>query len=440
MTLKVDVETVDALRRRLAVEVPAEAVSAELDKTFSELARSARVPGFRRGRAPRHVMERLFGDRVRVEVFERLIHASYAEAIATQHLPAVGHPEIVTEQAQPGAALRYSATVEVRPEVVVDQYLGLEGDRPEIVVNETDIDAVVERLRQSHAQLHPIIDRTTIQFGDVVSLGYEARVAGRLAGRAESRDVEIGRNGFPPEFDAKLLGAEVGSEHEFDVAYTEDHATAELAGTTVHFRVQVRGLSCKELPAVDDEFAKDHGECATVAELRQRIQQRLEADAARQADEVLRRALLTKLAERHDVPVPRALVERRTEALMEDVWQQWQQQRRRPKNEAAARERLREELEPRAREQVKLSLLLDAVAQLEHMTVSDAEVQSQIDTMVEQSGSAAEQVRALYQDPAARHQLQISMLQSRAVDVIVHGARVRHVRATAQIADAVENG
>src|ERR1700687_1087134 len=155
MTLKVDVETVDPVRRRLAVEVPAEEVSIELEKAYADLGRAAKVPGFRPGRVPRGVLERMFGDRVRAEVFGKLIQQSYSEAVEGQQLPVVGQPEIVTEQAQPGAALRYSATVEVKPEVVVDNYTGLEVERPLAPITDADVDASLERLRQSLAQLHP---------------------------------------------------------------------------------------------------------------------------------------------------------------------------------------------------------------------------------------------------------------------------------------------
>ena len=165
MTFKVDVETVDALRRRLAVEVSAEEVQTEIEKAYAELGRAAKVPGFRPGRVPRHVMERMFGDRVRADVFGKLIQRSYAEVIEQQQIAVVGQPEIVTEQAEAGAPLRYRATVEVKPEVVADHYAGLEAERPLVPVSDADVEATLERLRQSLAQLQPITDRADAQLG-----------------------------------------------------------------------------------------------------------------------------------------------------------------------------------------------------------------------------------------------------------------------------------
>jgi trigger factor len=439
MAFKVDVETVDPLRRRLAVEVPAEDVSAEIEKLYAQLGRSAKVPGFRPGRVPRPVLERLFGDRVRAEVFAKLIQHSYSEVIEDRRIEAVGQPEIVTEQAQPGAALRYSATVEVKPDVTVEHYKGLVVERPLRVVTAADVDSFMERLRQSFAQLHPITTRADVHAGDVVTLDYEARVEGRLISRGEGREVEIGANGFPHGFDQQLIGQAVGADLNFALTYGLDEPTSGLAGKTVQFHVHLRALSQKELPELDDEFAKDHGECATLDELRQRVRGRLEAEAAREADEAVRRALVAQLADANTIPVPNALVQRRLEALVEDVVGDWQKQGIRPRNETEALARLRQEIEPRAREQVKVALLLEALARQERISVSDEEVDGRVAALATAAGSGAERVRALYQNEDARRQLHAQLVHVRAIDAVVARANIRTVEKTS-VADAAENG
>jgi trigger factor len=440
MTFKVDVETVDPLRRRLAVEVPAEEVSTEIEKAYATLARAAKVPGFRPGRVPRTVLERLFGDRVRADVFARLIQDSYSGALEARGIEALGQPEIVTEQAEPGAALRYSATVEVKPDLVVSDYGGLEVERPRAAVTETDVDGFLERLRHSFAQVHPVTDRSVVQPRDVVTIDYEARQDGKVLSRAESRDIEIGANSFPPEFDAHLIDATVGSELSFSVTYPAEHGAAELAGKTISFTVRVRSVSLKEVPALDDEFAKDHGECSTLEELRQRSRRQLEDEADQRADEAMRQALVTRLAERHDVPVPNALIHRRTEALMHEVMRDWKRQGIRPRSESEALEHVRAELEPRARQQVKVMLLLEAIAQHERLSVGDDEVDARISALAAAAGSAAERVRAAYQDPEARRQLHTRMLHARALDAVVQQAHITTVAGAASVAEPAENG
>jgi trigger factor len=439
MMFKVDVETVDSLRRRLAVEVPAETVSAEIDKAFSELARAAKVPGFRPGRVPRVVLERMFGDRVRVEVFGRLIQDSYAEAIEEQQIAAVGQPEIVTERSEAGAALRYRATVEVKPDVTLEGYTGLRVDRPVTPVTDEDVRATLGRLQQSLAQLRPVTDRTHIEPGDVVSLDYEARIDGRLMSRGENRDVELGANRFPAGFDDHLIGAPVGAKLDFDIPAPAGHPAPEVAGKTTHFHVNVRSISIKEIPPLDDEFAKDHGECSTLDELCRRVRQQLEEEAARRADEAVRRAVVAELMKRHDVPVPHAMLQRRTEALVEEVLHDWQRQRGRLKDDSQARAQLRKELEPRAHEQVKIALLLEALARQEAISVTDEEVEARVSALAQAAGGSAERVCALYQQPEARRQLRAQMLQSRAVDLLISRAHIRDV-ATSNIADLRETG
>lgn len=440
MDLKFDVERVDDVRRRIAVEVPASTVTVELDRAYAELARSASVPGFRRGRVPRPVLERLFGDRVRSQVFERLIQESFLQAVEEGALPMVGHPEFETDAATPGAPLRYKAILEIKPEVTVDHYRGLIVDRPTYRIDEVEIDQVLSRLRDAHARLYPIEDRTHAQIGDVVTVDYEARSGGRTIGRAAKREIELGRNGLPAEFDQSLEGAHVGSHVRFEVVYPADHSNTQLAGQTVEFHVELQSLARKELPALDDDFAKANGDSDTVMELREKIRRGLEADAASRADEVLRQRLMEKLLELNmEIPVPHSLIDRRLHALVDEVWEDWRRQRIQPRDERAARDRLHRELGPRALNEVKMSLLLDAVAREEGLSVGEEEIDAQIQRLVDQAADAGERVRSIYQRPSARQQLRAAMLHSRAIDVIRQSAQVR-AEPTEMIADAAKNG
>src|SRR6516162_9794644 len=173
---KVALETVDAVRRRLAVEVPAGEVAAEIDRAYDHLRRTARVPGFRQGHAPRAVLERLFGDQVRADVFGRLVSQSYAEALRERQIEPVGQPEIVTERAEPGEPLRYSATVEVRPTVVASGYTGLAVERPLQAIGEEEVDQFIESIRQERSRLLPIAERRTAHRGDVATVDYTAHI------------------------------------------------------------------------------------------------------------------------------------------------------------------------------------------------------------------------------------------------------------------------
>jgi trigger factor len=436
---KVALETVDAVRRRLAVEVPAGEVAAEIDRAYDHLRRTARVPGFRQGHAPRAVLERLFGDRVRADVFGRLVSESYAEALRERQIEPVGQPEIVTERAEPGEPLRYSATVEVRPTVVASGYTGLAVERPLQAIGEEEVDQFIESIRQERSRLLPIAERRTAHRGDVATVDYTAHIGPRQVGQGKNRLVEVG--GQPTAGPgAHLEGAEIGTPVNFDIEYPADHANPELAGQRVAFRVVVSALAAREVPAVDDAFAKDVADCDSVEALRRRVREQLVAAARREADTRVRAALIDRLVTSHDFDVPQAMVERRTEVLVEEVLDGLGQRRPPASREAEARTQLRAELRDRARDQVKAALVLEAVADQEHLSVDDDALDARIDALAQAAGKARERVRALYQDPTARATLRGRLLQERAIELVIERAAITDVERPSGVAGVSGNG
>lgn len=438
--MKVELETVDSVRRRLAVEVPVETVRGEIERTFDSLRRNAKVRGFRPGRVPRPVLERLFGDQVRADVFSKLIQESFADALREQQLEPVGEPEVVTEKAEPDAPLRYSVTIEVKPDVVATGYQGLEVDRRVREVTDADVDRFLNDLRESLAQSRPIADRVVAQGGDLATIDYEARIGERIAGRGEGRVVEVEAAASPLSLGAHLMDATIGVPLDFTIDYPAEHTNAELAGQSVRFHVTVKALASKELPPLDDEFAKDHGECDTLDALRERVRQQLESVAARDADGALRASLVDQLVTAHPLEVPHSMVERRTGLLVEEFLDSLGQRRPPASREAELRARLHQELHERAEHQVKAGLLLEAIARQEQLTVTDDELDVQIDRFLERAGTARERMRALYHEPAARMRLRAQLLQERALDRVVEHARVKTVPLTSSVADTLGNG
>lgn len=436
---KVALETVDAVRRRLAVEIPAGDVTAEIDRAYDQLRRKARVPGFRQGHAPRAVLERMFGDQVRADVFGRLVSESYAEAVRDQQIDPVSQPEIVTERAEPGAPLRYSATVEVRPSVVAAGYTGLVAERPLRPVSEADVDSVIERLRHEQGRLVPVTERRVAQRGDVATIDYEARIDTKVVGRGERRLVEVG--GEPNDGPgAHLEGVELDTATTFDIAYPAEHSNPELAGQRVTFRVVVTALALREIPELDDAFAARVADVQTVADLRQRVHEQLVAAAQRDADSSVRGALIARLVTSHDFDVPQAMVERRADALVEEVLDGLGPRRPPASREDEMRAQLRAELGERAREQVKAGLVLEAIAAQEALEVGDEELDARIDRLAESSGKARERVRALYQDSNARQSLRSRLLQERAIELVVSRAAITDVEQPSGVAGVSGNG
>src|SRR5881296_3240239 len=409
------VEDLTPVRKRLQVEVPAHAVQAELDRTFHEVGQRARLRGFRPGKAPRPVLERVFGEEVRRKVLGRLVEASFHRAVETHGLAVVGTPDIDAEPITPGAALRYSATVEVRPAIALGDLSGLQVVRPATRVGDEDVERTIGELRESVAQLRPVEDRAQVETGDVVRVDLTSRLEGGEPVHREGVLLEAGSGSFPLALERQLVGQSRGARLALRVPYPADHPNTGLAGKTAEFEVEV-----KELPPLDDDFARDHGKCESLAALRARVRADLEQEAATRADAAVREALIDQLLARHTFDVPSTLVERRTEALLQTLDLRLL--------EGAEREqalaRLREQLRPRAERQVRTELLLDALAARDGIAVNDDELHAEVDGIAARERQVVERVRAFYERPEARAALRAKLVRDRALAGVLAAARV----------------
>lgn len=422
-------EELSAVRKRLQIEVPAPEVQAEIERAFQLVGRQAQLRGFRPGKAPRHVLERMFGSDVRREVLNRLVERSLHDAIETHKLSVVGVPDIDAEALTPGAALRYSATVEVRPTIVLGEVRGLEVARPTTAVGDEDVEHVLGNLRESVAQLRPIENRATVETGDIVTVDLTSRLDG--AEPSERKDVllEAGSGSFPLALERQLVGQHRGAHLSLQVPYPTDHPNPGLAGKTVEFEVDIKDLRLKELPPLDDDFARDHGRCESVADLRAKIRADLERQAVARADEAMQEALVAQLIDKHPFDVPPSLVERRTESLLANLGMRIPEGRER--DEALAN--IRGQLAGRAERQVRAELLLDAVAAAEGITVSEDEVAAEIATMARDQ-HLGEKAHALYHHPEAREVLRTRLARDRALAALLAAARVMPSEASESVA------
>lgn len=440
MSVDVNVEKLDAVRRRLTVTVPAARVADEWEGAVRDLARSAKVPGFRPGRVPRGVLEKRFGERLRADIHDRLMRTSLAEALEKEHLHPLAPPEILTESDAVDGDFRYSATVEVKPEVTAHDYTGLDVERPLKPTSVSDIDSFLERLRESHAQLDPVEERNVVGRGDVATLDFTATVDGKRLDTVEGRQVEVGSSGFPEGFDDGLEGAVVGESRLIRVTYPESFSESRLAGKEVEFDVRVQGLFIKTVPALDDEFAKDVGDCGSLDDLREKVRGRFDAENARNADEAVRESLIQQLIARHDeIELPASMVQRRTEALVDDVREEWRRRRIWPASDADLVRKLREDFGPRARDQVRLALVLEAIGRQEGLEVSEAEVDDAIEKMLGGADVPTEQASAYLRHPEVRAGVHSRLQQSKVLDFVVSRANVTTVEKETDIADPGES-
>ena len=393
--MQITVEDLSPVKKKIGVALPAEEVRAEID----------------------------YGDQVRSEVIGKLIQDSYVRALEEHHLHAVARPEIVADEVKPDSSFSYSATIEIKPTFDVTGYEGIEVERTVAPVDDAAVEAQIERFRQSLARRD---DRDVVEQGDLVEIAYTGVVDGRAlpGASAENRVIEVGANTFPPPFDERLVGMTRGASTHIDVTYPAQHHSPEIAGKRVGFRVELKAIGRKEIPALDDEFAKDHGECGSLAELRDKVRKALEATASREADEGMRAALMKTLLERNPIDVPDGLVERRFEAMLHDLGL-GEMPRDADPERAAQLDQLRGELRQRARESVHSSLLLERFAMQQHLDVSDTEIDERIAGVLRSAARERDRLAEIYRTPEARRDVRERIAQEKALDWLAAQAKVK---------------
>jgi len=309
--MQVTVNEVGGLTKKLKIVLPKEEVSKELDAGFKKIKNDANVKGFRRGKVPKHILEKTYGQQIRAEVAEKLIQETYFDAVEKEKLDVVAHPDIKSPVFEEDGSFSYEAEVDTRPQFELSQYKGLEIEKEEIAVNDEEIESEIERLRKEIAPLRSVEDRAA-QVSDIAIVDFDGFHNGEKLKEVhgENVNVDIGTGRHGQEFEDKLVGMNKGEESSVEVDFTADSPNPILAGKTVEFRINVKDIKERVLPDLDDEFAKDVGEeFENLAALQDHVREQVlaEKDQARAGD-ILDR-IMQKLVEANEFDVPSRLVQ-----------------------------------------------------------------------------------------------------------------------------------
>ncbi len=424
--MNVNLESPSALRRKLTIELEPAEIKTELDRAYNDLRRNVVLKGFRPGHAPRTMLERLFGDRIRGEIVQKLIKEYTDKALEEQNLKPLLPPEIVTEESDLAKALRFSATFDLRPEIVVRDYQGLRVPRPQVEVSDEEVQKTLEDLRERSATLKKVEDRTRVERGDLALAEIEGFVDGKPLEGAKigQRILEVSPERLAHGLDEVLAGAEVGHPAQATRSYAADYAEKDLAGKTVEWRASVKEIYSKVLPALDDEFAKDLGDVGSLDELRSKVHEQLMQRAHEEADMRARQGLLDLVIERNPIEVPQSLDDRER-ALMES--EMTGALVGAGMSREAAAERVREsaeEIRTRAHKRALSSLIVDAIAEQEKIEVSEDELAARVAHMVTRSsGRERDRVAEHYRNEEHLALLKQSMRREKALDALLERAQ-----------------
>lgn len=432
--MKVSIDSVDAVQKKLAFEIPSERVNQELEKAYRTVQQQARLKGFRPGKVPRPVLNRYFGEQIAQEVSSLLVQESYPRAVEEYALHVVTQPQIVTEKLTPGQPFCYSATVEVRPQVDIADYAGIAVEKPRETVTEEEVEASLQRLAEAMVQLAPVTDRDRVEAGDVVTLDYVGLRGGRpVPGfEAKGRLVEMGRESVLPGFQDNLLGAQRGRALQFSVSPPQPEGQAgqtEPAAESAQpmlFRTTIHDIARKEIPVLDDDFAKDHGECDTLEELRNKIRDNLCRAADRRAENQFHEALLAGVYEKNPFEVPPSLVREQLRQLFVEAGIQ------RPEEDVSVGEgrltdELREQFTVRARQNVRAVFIVDALVEQMSLSVSEESLGQKIEELFSANPEQKQQLENFYAKAENRQALERQLLRERAIQAVVAKAEIKPV-------------
>lgn len=424
---KFTVEEVSPIERRIKVEVEPERVAAQLDRTYKTLSRQVKVPGFRPGKVPRRILEARYRPQVEGEAIQSLVQESYVEAVeAHPELLPVSSPRVNTEELKPGEPFRYQAHVDVKPKVEPKDYEGLELKKASVDVTDAVIDAELERLRNTMQQLEPVQGRDVAEKGDFAVIHYEGTIDGKAFGGGQASDVtvEIAPGDFNEGNVEALAGAKIGESREVPHTFPADHRLAELQGKTATFRITLDGLKQKKVPELDDAFAKETGAgVETLAELRERIRKDLTERDTEKADREFRSELLKQLIAKNPFELPKSMVDRHVDHMLEVTLNRFMRQGIDPRQLQLDFDRLRESMRPAAEQEVRGTLILEAIADKEGIEVKPEDLDARIKRFAEQMKAPEEKVRAQFASaegglsvlsPQVREEKTLAFLESKA--------------------------
>ncbi|OGP57217.1 MAG: trigger factor [Deltaproteobacteria bacterium RBG_13_61_14] len=379
--MQVEVEEISAVEKKLTVTIPVERVQDEVEEFYAELSKNVRLKGFRPGKAPRPHLERLFGEEVKTQVGAKLIKDTFQTALERKQLKPASEPAAEPGVLDPNRDFTYTLRVEVVPPVELHEYKGLEVEKEMVEVTEPSVDEALERMRQAQATFKDLDPGRGAEPGDLVVIDLAAKREGKPLGkdRGKSLRLILGEGDTIPQLHENLKGLKPGESRTFEVTYAADDPRPELAGKTIEYAVTLKELKERILPALDDEFAKDQGNCASLAELREKTRQGLATYYTERSRRRLEQAVVDRLVEKNPIAVPPSLVHRRAEELARSALMLVRQ---RQVSEEALHQ-LAEQFEDQAKKDVQAAYLIEAVAAREKLEVSEEDLANKIAQLAE---------------------------------------------------------
>ena len=422
--IKVQVEDITPVKKKLDISVPAETVSREFKAAYQNIRSTASIAGFRKGAAPMNILKARFAGHVQEDVTKRIIESSYSMALSEKQFMPVEAPQIDLKGGElaEDKEFTFSVTVEIQPNVAVDGYRGMELNKESSAVTEEDIEKGVQNLKEAAAQFKEV-DRPA-QDGDLVVVDFEAFMNGEPVknGKGEGYPCVIGEKSLLPGFDEALKGVSKGDQKEVDITFPENYSEASLAGKVSQFKLNVKAVKEKGVPEVNEDFAKEMG-CENLEALRAKVKEEIEKHKSSEAKERLKNEILDKLIASHPFDVPDALVNRYMGVILNRVIENMRSGMAAPEDRGLNIDQLKEKYRPAAARSVKEDIILDTIAAKEAVQVSLVEVEASVRGIAAQRGVSYESLMSRIQTEGAMEVIKDGLKHEKVFDIIIEASK-----------------
>ena len=428
--MSLQVEKLEKNMAKLTIEVSAEELEKAIEGAYQKNKNKISIPGFRKGKAPRKMIEQMYGKSVFYEdAANALIPDAYDKALEECEEAIVSSPKIDVTQLEAGKPFIFTAEVALKPEVTLGKYKGVKVDKIDVKVSDEDIDAEINRERESNARTISVEDRA-VKDGDMTVIDFEGFVDGVAfeGGKGENHSLEIGSHTFIDTFEDQLVGKNVGDEVDVNVTFPEQYQAADLAGKPATFKVKINEIKAKELPELDDEFAKDVSEFDTLAEYKESLKKDLEKKKQDEAKRTKEDEAIQKIIDKSKMEIPEAMIDTQCETMIEEFAQRIAQSGLSMDQylqfSGLTVDGLKEQVRPEALTRIQSSLVLEQIAKEENIEVSDADVDAEIEKMAKNYGMEADKLKE-YMGEGEKESMKRELAITKAVELIMDNIKER---------------
>ena len=426
--MSLQVEKLEKNMAKLTIEASAEEFEAAVEKAYQKAKKSISLPGFRKGKAPRRMIEKMYGTGVFYEdAANELIPDAYSKALSECEEQIVSQPKIDVVQIESGKPFIFTAEVALKPEVTLGEYKGVEVEKAPVEVTDAEIDAEVDKQREQNARTIDIDDRA-VEKGDMIKLDFDGSVDGVPfdGGKAENYDLTVGSGSFIPGFEDQLVGVKIGEEVDVKVTFPEDYHAKDLAGKDAVFKCKVNEIHVKEVPEADDDFAQDISEFDTLAEYKEDIKKNLTEKKEKEARAAKENAAVDKAIENAEMEIPDAMVATQTRQMLDDFARRMQSQGLTMEQyfqfTGMTAEKMQEEMKPQALKRIQTRLVLEKIAEVENIQPTDEEVEEEFKKMADAYKMEADKIKELLGDRELE-QMKKDMAVQKAVTLVADEAK-----------------